>query len=286
MTVPADMTVEATSPNGAVATFSASATDNIDGSLTPSCTPSSGQTFPFGATTVTCSATDAHGNTGSASFKVTVVDTTPPTLQGVPADTTVEANGASGSVVNYTTPTATDAVDGPIAQVTCAPASGSLFPLGATSVSCSATDSHANTATASFAIHVVDTTPPHLIVPGNGSVYASSSAGASVSDSGVVAWLASASASDLVDPHPTLTNDAPSVLPFGTTTVTFVAVDANGNTVSATAKITVLPQPAAGTTPPPLPPPARPAAAGRRRLAGRHSRRRRRDPHVEATDRT
>ena len=252
--VPANMTVTATGPTGAVATFTATATDNIDGALTPTCTPASGSTFPVATTTVTCRATDAHGNTGSASFTVTVVDKTAPTFQGIPSDPTVEANGPSGSVVHYTAPTATDDVDGPIAVVTCVPASGAVFALGATTVTCSATDSHGNTGTASFVVHVVDTTPPHLIVPGNGSVYASSPTSASVSDADVVAWLSSASASDLADPHPSVSNDAPTVLPLGTNTVTFVARDASGNSVSATAKLTVLPQPAAGTTPPPLPP--------------------------------
>jgi hypothetical protein len=245
VTVPGNITVEATSPSGAVVTFSATATDIVDGSLTPSCTPhKSGDTFPFGTTTVTCSATDSHGNPATPkSFTVTVADRTPPTFSNVPADITVEANGPAGSVVHYTNPTATDDIDGPIAQVTCTPASGSTFALGPTSVSCGATDSHGNTGTASFAIHVVDTTPPHLIVPGNGGAYATLPTGASVTDSTVKAWLASASASDLADPHPTVTNDAPSVLPFGTTVVTFVAKDASGNTVSATAKLTVFPPP-------------------------------------------
>jgi hypothetical protein len=36
------------------------------------CTPASGSTFPLGATTVTCSATDTAGNTGSSTFTVTV----------------------------------------------------------------------------------------------------------------------------------------------------------------------------------------------------------------------
>jgi len=256
VTVPANMTVEATGPSGATVTFTASATDIVDGTDTVTCAPASGSVFALGTATVTCNATDHAGNHATAkSFTVTVTDTTPPTLQGVPSDLTVEANGSSGSTVNYTLPTATDLVDGPIV-VTCAPASGSLFPVGTTSVGCSATDSHGNKATASFAIQVVDTTPPSLIVPGNGSVYATSPAGASVSDPGVVAWLASASAFDIVDHHPTLTNNAPSVLPVGTTTVTFVSRDASGNTASGSAKITVLPQPAAGTKPPPLPPPA------------------------------
>src|SRR5204862_6995201 len=63
---------EATAPGGAVATYSASATDIVDGALAVSCTPASGSTFALGATTVNCSATDAHGNTGSGSFTVTV----------------------------------------------------------------------------------------------------------------------------------------------------------------------------------------------------------------------
>jgi len=165
----------------------------------------------------------------------------------------VEANGPTGSVVNYTPPTATDLVDGPIASVPCTPAPGTLFPLGTTTVTCSATDSHGNTATASFTIDVVDTTPPHLIVPANATIYASSSLGSSLADSDVGTWLASASATDLVDPHPTLTNNAPSEFPMGTTTVTFVATDASGNTVSGTATLTVIPRPSgkAPTLPPP-----------------------------------
>ena len=81
VTVPANITAPATGPNGAVVTFTATAVDNVDGTLTPTCTPASGSTFPVGVTTATCTATDAAGNTRSDSFTVTVtapVDTTPP----------------------------------------------------------------------------------------------------------------------------------------------------------------------------------------------------------------
>lgn len=73
-----DQTVEATSPAGAVINYPATATDNVDGSLTPTCVPPPGTTFPLGATTVTCTATDAAGNTGSDTAVMRVVDTTPP----------------------------------------------------------------------------------------------------------------------------------------------------------------------------------------------------------------
>jgi len=77
VTVPADMTVAATSSTGASVSFSVTATDAEDGSLTPTCDHASGETFPIGTTTVTCSATDADSNVGSATFHVTVVDTAP-----------------------------------------------------------------------------------------------------------------------------------------------------------------------------------------------------------------
>ena len=72
VTVPADITVQATGADGAVVTFAATANDDRDGALTPNCTPPSGSTFVLGTTTVTCTATDAAGNTGSAEFLVTV----------------------------------------------------------------------------------------------------------------------------------------------------------------------------------------------------------------------
>jgi hypothetical protein len=53
---------------------------------------------------------------------------------------------------------AVDAVDGPV-PVTCAPASGSIFPLGTTTVACTATDAAGNMASASFRVTVVDTIP-------------------------------------------------------------------------------------------------------------------------------
>ena len=71
-------TVEATSPSGATVSYDASAVDNVDGPLTPTCVPPSGSVFALGATTVTCEATDAAGNTGTGTGTITVVDTTAP----------------------------------------------------------------------------------------------------------------------------------------------------------------------------------------------------------------
>jgi hypothetical protein len=82
-TVPEDFALEAQSAAGAVAVFSASATDAADGSRATTCSPASGTTFALGRTTVTCSSTDAHGNTATSGFTVTVRDTTPPAINAV-----------------------------------------------------------------------------------------------------------------------------------------------------------------------------------------------------------
>jgi hypothetical protein len=72
VTVPAGLTVDATSPGGAKVTYAASAADGVDTSPSLVCAPASGSTFPIGTTTVTCTATDAAGNSASAHFDVHV----------------------------------------------------------------------------------------------------------------------------------------------------------------------------------------------------------------------
>ena len=75
---------------------------------------------------MTCTATDSAGNLVTGNFEVKVVDTTPPSLAGVPSETTVEAISPAGATVTFTAPTATDLVDGSVA-VSCIPVSGTTF---------------------------------------------------------------------------------------------------------------------------------------------------------------
>jgi hypothetical protein len=152
ITAPAEVTKEATGPKGAAVTYSASATSSVAG-VRLSCTPRSGSTFAIGETTVNCTATDGHGNVATASFKVIVTDKTPPVIHGVPANIEKEATSLSGAEVTYTNPTATDIVDGTV-PVICAPASGSTFAIGETMVKCTATDSHGNSAEATFKVTI------------------------------------------------------------------------------------------------------------------------------------
>jgi len=73
VTPPADVTEEATSASGATVIYpDATATDDVGVTSGPTCIPASGSTFPIGDTIVTCTAGDATGNVGSATFTITV----------------------------------------------------------------------------------------------------------------------------------------------------------------------------------------------------------------------
>jgi Right handed beta helix region/HYR domain len=73
ITVPADLTVNAVSPQGAAVEYTASVTDNSDAAPALVCAPASGTTFPIGKTIVKCLATDGAGNSATATFKVSVL---------------------------------------------------------------------------------------------------------------------------------------------------------------------------------------------------------------------
>jgi hypothetical protein len=112
-----------------------------------------GNIFPVGVTTITYTATDAAGNTSTATQTVTVADNTAP-LVACPADIgQIAALGATGATVTYSAATASDNCSG--VSVTSSPASGSLFPIGATTVTATATDASGNTATCTFTVTIL-----------------------------------------------------------------------------------------------------------------------------------
>ncbi|HVU51814.1 MAG TPA: HYR domain-containing protein [Polyangia bacterium] len=233
VTVPGDITAEAQSALGALVSWDASATDVVSGPLPVDCTPSSPALFSLDETTpVTCQATDGAGNTTSATFDVTVKDTTPPTLCPLP-DLRVLASGPGGGVVSFAT-CASDLVDGSD-PVSCDHPSGSFFPVGKTRVTCAATDRHLNTsAPSTFTVDVGDSTPPVLKLPGTITVAATSRAGARVAYA--------VTATDDTDPHPTVSCAPPSggVFPLGDTTVGCTATDASGNKAMGAFHVRVL----------------------------------------------
>ena len=92
------------------------------------------------------------GTGPTCSFTITVNDTQPPVIT-CPAEVTAVTAAVTDpcTVVNFTT-TASDNCPGVV--VVCNPPSGSCFPVGVTTVTCTATDASGNTATCSFTISV------------------------------------------------------------------------------------------------------------------------------------
>ena len=96
-----------------------------------------------------------HGQerwTGTLSVPGLEFDTNAPTLSGATARTIRAKKGAKNARVAFTV-TARDDRD-ESAAVACSPGSGTRFPLGKTRVTCTATDTSANSATASFVVTV------------------------------------------------------------------------------------------------------------------------------------
>jgi hypothetical protein len=155
LTVPASFTVEGNTTGGWSADWSGvSATDPEDTpDPTPTCDPVAGEVLPLGTTHVTCSVTDSAGASDSDAFDVTVEDTTPPTLSGVPDDISVTTGDPAGRAVTFAEPSASDIVDAS-PRVSCIPASGSIFAVGTTTVTCTATDASDNSSSASFDVTV------------------------------------------------------------------------------------------------------------------------------------
>ena len=217
LTLPAPISVSTTSSIGEVVTFITTAEDAINGVVPVTCTPPSGSVFEIGITFVRCSASDASGNTASSSFTVTVAGSATPSLNLL--DITTEAAGPSGAEVSFE-----GLSDGTDFTFVCSAASGSLFPVGVTTVNCTATNG-SQTLTGSFDVNVVDTTPPVLTLPGDLVVNATGP--------GTVVTF-TATAVDVVDTSVAVTCAPPSGSAFavGTTTVQCSAVDDSGNTAT------------------------------------------------------
>jgi hypothetical protein len=151
-----------------------------EGTEGPTCSPASGTIFPVGTTTVTCTASDAAGNKGTASFTVTVIilkegqpQPPPPeapssmkkgfTWHGFDDITkqTADQNGSSATFNSY----AIDIASSVWIQ-NCNYSSGYVFQIGTTEVVCTATDSSGNTDSNSFnvTIEYTGTLVPNMFV--------------------------------------------------------------------------------------------------------------------------
>jgi len=233
ITVPPDFTTEATdvtTPLGENDYGTATASDNIDPS--PTITNNAPAAFPPGDTIIEWTATDASGNTSTATQTVTIVDTTIPSITA-PLDQSFEATATLTPLdeTDYGTATATDLVDPSPTITKAAPAT---FPLGPTTFTWIATDASDNISTATQTVTIVDTTAPTITVPPDFTTEATDvDTPLGENDYGT------ATASDIFGPV-TISSDAPAEFPLGVTIIEWTATDDNGNTSTATQTVTIV----------------------------------------------
>ncbi|MFL6231190.1 MAG: choice-of-anchor Q domain-containing protein [Pyrinomonadaceae bacterium] len=202
---------------------------------TVTCDHPSGSFFPIGDTTVTC--TSSAGP--SCAFKITVNDTQNPTISA-PADASYQC-AAQVPTASPSQATASDNCAAPTVTVSDSDDGGAgstASPLIITRTY-TATDAAGHTASASQTITVVDNTAPSVTPPANDNADADAStcaasvnpdtATASDNCSGAVAVVGTRGDSQPLN--------AP--YPVGTTTITWTATDAHGNSASAAQTVTV-----------------------------------------------
>jgi subtilisin-like proprotein convertase family protein len=145
-----------------------------------------------------------------------------------PANTTVSNDpNQCGAVVNYPPPTASAGCG----TVTCSPASGSFFPVGTTTVTCTGTGGNC-----SFTVTVADTQPPAITCPAN--VTAVTSQTSCVSSNCAVTNFTTTASDNCPGVTVACVPPSGSCFPLGTTTVTCTATDASGNTATCSFTVT------------------------------------------------
>ncbi|WP_166264717.1 HYR domain-containing protein [Marinobacter caseinilyticus] len=164
ITCPAALTLECTGVETVAAFPAPEAIDGSCGAATlQGCIPGSGSDFLVGDTSISCAVIDSARNVESCGFNVTVVDTQQPQITSMPADLTgIECTSPQGASPALGQAAAADVCDAaPVISNDATP----TIPIGANTVTWSATDASGNSDTAPQLVEVVDTVPPQISCP-------------------------------------------------------------------------------------------------------------------------
>ncbi|RUO45182.1 HYR domain-containing protein [Idiomarina aquatica] len=232
ITVPATITREATAPLTPVELGEASATDIVDGELTP--TASNTGPFAVGSHDVEWQVTDAAGNSANRTQRVTITDTTAPNLT-VPADHVVIIGPGDGVDSAGFEPlqqwlaeaSAEDLVDESVEVSHNVPA---VLTVGELTVTFTAMDTAGNQAQQTSQLQVVmDDAAPVLSLPEPLVIMVTTAEPLPTSDARIQAFLNAATAYDEQDGEVTVQHNLGSTVPYGLTYVLFSAEDSLGN---------------------------------------------------------
>jgi gliding motility-associated-like protein len=227
---------------GAMVEFEAVVTDNCSANPTVTYSHESGSIFPVGITQVIVTAADAAGNSSECSFNITVTDDETPAII-CPEDVTVSIDeGICGALVQYEVQTADNC--GQELSVTYSHESGTVFPVGITTVLVTVTDAAGNSADCAFNVTVTDDEMPFVVCAEDMEV---------ITDAGECE-------TSVIVPAPVEmgdncgftiindynnTEDASGIYPVGTTMVTWTITDNAGNSATCSVNITVKAAPVA-----------------------------------------
>jgi len=225
LSIPQDQTVEASSLEGTLVEIGQAEAHDIIG--ISSIVHDAPDVFPLGSTLIAWTATDNHGNITTAYQRITVVDTTTPTIIS-PQDIVAEVIDPTMNYIGLGELDAADSVgiesvtnDKPI-----------TFPFGSTTVTWTVTDTSGNISQATQVVTLVDTTDPEIIAP--------SDIVAEATDlSGTMVELGEATAHDVMG-IASITEHPPRFFVLGETTVTWTATDTSGNSASVTQTVTIV----------------------------------------------
>jgi HYR domain-containing protein len=194
-------------------------------------------------------ATPPPGFDQQSIFDRNAVDNMPPQIACPSGDLSIECAQAGGTPATdpvvaawLASATASDDCDASPELTNDAP---SVFPVGSTTVTWTAQDEAGNLASCSRQLIVTDTMPPSIACPADITVECSAPGGTPRTDPQLASFFAGVFASDICDPAPAITDDAPDLFPPGITPVMFTATDAEGNAASCVASVNVI-----DTTPP------------------------------------
>ncbi|MCJ8314217.1 MAG: DUF5011 domain-containing protein, partial [Saccharospirillaceae bacterium] len=192
-------------------------------------------TFVLGVTTVTFKVTDSLGNTGLAQAFISISDQTKPVIQ---------LNGQVNLILELAEQyielgaTVTDNIDSSIVIITTGEINTDT--VGLYTITYSASDAAGNSATKSRLISVQPLSNPQFMIPNHITVDAQSAAGTSSLQTDIVDFIEAVTVMDLEDGSElNITHNAPEYFVLGQTTITFSAIDADGNTGSAQGIVTV-----------------------------------------------
>jgi len=183
-----------------------------------------------GANTVTLTVTDIHGNVSSATAVVTVEDHVVPVAITQNIIIQLDASGQASITPVQIDNGSSDACG--IASLVLDKLNFDCSNVGANTVTLTVTDIHGNVTTATATVTVQDNIAPGLTVPVN--IIRLNDAGVC----GAVVNIGQAVATDNCSVA-SVNSNAPAFFPVGITTVTWTAIDVNGNTTTGTQTVEI-----------------------------------------------